>query len=108
MPTTRAKISQLSVTMREAYNYALAHGGKLVRYPGGYWARPGLHATLGTIKWFSKEFPAEKNFGLGTVRALISRGFAVESDWKENGYGTKFPIEATAVAIEQEEKQNDE
>ena len=75
----------LSPTMREALICARERGnGKLLRYPGGFWAIEGWRgAHAGT--WF----------GTSTIEALVSRGVAEYTAWKERGNGTRFPIEMT-------------
>lgn len=67
----------LSPTMQRAVRLAMDSGGKLIRYPGGYW-RGGGAGHVGT----------------STVEALVKRGVGSYSAWKESRRG-KFPIELT-------------
>jgi hypothetical protein len=80
----------LSPTMLSALAYARAHGNKLVRYPGGFWAREN---------WQWKERPW---FGTTTVWALVDRGYLKYSRW--TGRERPFPIEATVVKRAPEKK----
>lgn len=54
--------------------------GAIERIPGGFWVQPGTSAT----------YPS---FGTTTVEALVKRGAAKYTDWKENRNG-RFPIKA--------------
>jgi hypothetical protein len=81
----RVKSDGLSATMRAAVSVAKENGGKLTRYPGGFWCRPGL-ATHGH-PWF----------GTTTIQALVSRGVCVYSQWF-NGTRARFPVEVTLAA----------
>ena len=72
---------KLSPTMQAAVEAAKQGGAVLKRYPGGYWA--GLGWTDG-----------DPYFGTTTVDALVARGAARYSDWKEGRNG-RFPIEIT-------------
>lgn len=72
----------LSPTMRAAVEYAKKHGNKIVRYPGGFWAREG---------WAGNEF----SYGTSTIEALVSRGLAEYTRYQERKHGgAPFPIEA--------------
>lgn len=75
----------LTATMHDAVAYAQKHGGKMVRYPGGFWAREG---------WKGFERPW---FGSPTVNALVDRGVTEFTNWKE-GKRSRFPIEAKLKA----------
>jgi len=77
---------QLSPSMQGALAHALNHGAKLVRFPGGFWAREGwkLHTGL----WY----------GTSTIEALVARGRMEYTKWQEGKHG-RFPIEATVVQI---------
>jgi hypothetical protein len=66
--------------MRDAVEYARQHGGVLVRYPGGFWAKGGWRGC-GCGVWF----------GTTTVNALLERGVAEVVEWKE-GRSCRFPI----------------
>lgn len=70
---------KLSPTMVDAYDYAVDHG-RIVRYPGGFWAREGWPGRR-TEKWF----------GTTTIQALVSRGVFSYSEWKASGKG-RFPV----------------
>lgn len=74
-------MSELSATMREALDYASKHGG-LERFPGGYWCEPG-HSQWNVNPLVS--------FGTKTVQALVSRGLAEYTEWRDGRNGT-FPI----------------
>jgi hypothetical protein len=69
--------------MQAAVDLAQANGGKLLRYKGGFWSRAG---------WLGKD--VDKWFSTLTIRALVDRGVAVESDFRESG-GSKFCVEIT-------------
>ncbi len=74
----------LTPKMRDCYIHMKAHDNKLVRFPGGYWAREG---------WSMWNGPS---FGTSTIQALVDRGVASYTVWKEHrGYPGKFPIEVT-------------
>lgn len=46
----------LSPTMQSAIYYTKKHGNKIVRYPGGFWARTGWdsQAAIGCVIEFKK------------------------------------------------------
>ena len=73
----------LTPTMHHARVYARKHGGKLYRYPGGYWAKPNWQQS-------------EHSFGTLTIEGLVSRGVAEYSDWREGRNG-RFPVEVTVT-----------
>ena len=73
---------ELSPKMKSAVAYMQKHDNKLVRYPGGYWASVGWHLWSGPC------------FGTPTVQALVRRGVAEYTVWKDGRSG-KFPIECT-------------
>lgn len=67
----------LSQEMRRAVQFAKLHGNKLTRHPGGFWT--GLIAECcGT------------SFGTSTVEALVKRGAASYTAWKDGRNG-RFP-----------------
>lgn len=70
-------MSELSATMRAALDHASKNGG-LVRSPGGYW---GPRAPCG----------CPLTFGTSTINALVSRGLAEYTEWKDGRNGS-FPI----------------
>jgi len=71
----------LTPTMKRCVKY-MQKAGKLVRYPGGYWAAE--HWERWTTPWY----------GTSTVEALVRRGEAVYIQWKDGKHG-KFPVEVT-------------
>ena len=71
----------LSETMRRALDYAAPHGA-LVRYPGGYWAKPGWRR--GDRPWF----------GNATVDALASRQQLHFTRWRTTEDGRSIPVRA--------------
>lgn len=79
---------KLSPTMQDAITIATANGGKLTRYPGGFWCRSGLN---------THEHPW---FGTTTIQALVSRGVFAYSQWFEGGR-SRFPVEVTLAAATQ-------
>lgn len=87
---------KLSPTMQDAIKYANEHGGKLVRYPGGYWTVSGHEMTRGI------------SFGTSTIEALVKRNVAVYSEWKHRSgcpanisthCCAKFPVEVTITHL---------
>lgn len=74
--------NELSRTMQDAVAYAIEHGGKLKRFPGGFWCGGDLAAR--SWPWF----------GTATVEALVKRGAMAYTDWIV-GTRTRFPVEAT-------------
>lgn len=78
----------VSNTMTQAIAYAKMHGGKLTRYPGGFWTHEGAYAN--------NTHPV--TFGTSTVAALVMRGVMRYSRFQEStrGFG-RFPIEAELV-----------
>lgn len=76
-------MAELSTTMRAAIDYAQRNGGKLIRYPGGFWAPEGWRQGHGN------------HFGASTIQALVSRGIAEYTGWQDRSSGGRFPIEVT-------------
>lgn len=76
---------ELSPTMRSAINYARNFNNKIVRYPGGYWARENWSGS------------SEHYFGTTTIQALVSRGLAEYTQWQEGK--SRFPIEITLTEL---------
>jgi len=76
---------EISRKMQQAMMYALANGGKLCRYRGGFWAMENWHK--GQAPWF----------GSSTVKALVSRGLMSYTDWHA---GRKGPFPVVAVVAE--------
>lgn len=70
---------ELSPVMVAAQKRAAAHGGELVRFPGGFWLGAG------------ETFARGNHFGTPTVNGLLSRGVATVIEWQE-GRGGRFPI----------------
>lgn len=83
--TTETEVSE---TMQAALAYADQHGGKLTRYPGGFWTHDGAY----------KNTAYPKTFGSSTIAALVLRGRMRYSRWQESSrqFG-RFPIEAEIV-----------
>jgi hypothetical protein len=64
-------------------------GGELVRYQGGYWAaRNGPRAHDGIPRPYH---------GTSTVEALISRGYAEYTEWRD-GRSVRFPVAMKLVS----------
>ena len=74
------KIPTLSPEMVDAYDFAKANGGHLIRHAGGFWG--------------SEHGRASRTFGTTTAQALVRRGVADYTEWKES-WGRKFPIRLT-------------
>src|SRR3990172_6451312 len=72
--------TELSQKMISAIYHMSRHSNKLVRFPGGYWARDGWHSWDGPC------------WGTPTVEAIVRRGFAEYTVWKDGRSG-RFPIE---------------
>lgn len=81
VPVFGPKPVKLSPRMQAAFNHMQQNGGKLKRFPGGYWAREGW-------SWSNRG----PSFGTSTIEALVSRDVAYYSDWKD-GRGGQFPVE---------------
>lgn len=73
----------LSHTMRSAIEYMKENHNRIVRHPGGFWAKETWR--LG-----------KPSFGTSTVEALVDRGVAVYTQSRQ-GKGPSFPIEAELV-----------
>ncbi|TXH13692.1 MAG: hypothetical protein E6R03_10895 [Hyphomicrobiaceae bacterium] len=68
--------------------YLQQNGGKLARYPGGFWMQPGIkgHAIhRGAIT-------PEIYFSTPTIRALLQAAVVKASAFKQNAAGL-FPVE---------------
>lgn len=72
-------MSDLSPTMRAALDFAKKYGG-MIREPGGYWMAP-----------VDETAPSTVTFNTPTVQALVSRGLAEYTEWKDGRNG-RFPI----------------
>jgi hypothetical protein len=70
---------EVSKSMQKCISLMRDHGGSIRRYQGGFW-RPDPQGGY--------------SFGTSTVEALVKRGLAEYSEWKDGGSG-RFPIEAT-------------
>lgn len=77
---------EISKKMQEAMLYALANGGTLYRYRGGFWAMEN---------WRHGQHPW---FGTSTVKALVSRGLMSYTLWQEGRNG-RFPIVAVVSEL---------
>jgi hypothetical protein len=64
--------------------------GKLVRYPGGYWAAE--HWERWITPWY----------GTSTIEALVKRGSCQYAEWKDGKAG-KFPV---VVELKKESNEN--
>ena len=69
---------QITSTMSAALKAIKANGGKILRYPGGYWYADGRY------------------FGSSTIHALVIRKVIEYSVWKDGRRGT-FPVEAALL-----------
>lgn len=83
-------MAKLSVTMRDAIIYAQKFDNKIVRYPGGFWARENWEGSR-----------KEHSFGTTTIQALVDRGLAQYTKHEEGRNG-RFPVEMTLVIPAQE------
>ncbi len=85
--------AKLSPEMEAARQHALAAGsGKLVRSPGGFWAAADAGKDRNGVPkpWF----------GTTTVEALVKRGAAEYTQWKDRNWdGKPFPVEVTVKPI---------
>lgn len=75
---------KLSVTMLDAVSYAKKFDNKIVRYPGGFWAREN---------WAGER--REHYFGTTTIQALVDRGLAEYTKWQDGR--SRFPVEMTLI-----------
>lgn len=84
MDKSLKRISQKKITKTMAYvvGRMAEVDGKLKRFPGGFWR---THAG------------AQEHFGTKTVQALVTRGLANYSEYKD-GINGPFPIEVTMTA----------
>ena len=82
---------QLTPKMIEVIEHMKRHNNKIVRYPGGYWASEDWHMWQGPC------------FGTPTVEAIIRRGYAKYTVWREGKSGNKFPIEAELISPKETE-----
>lgn len=82
---------KLSSTMQKALDHARQHGGKLERYPGGFWMASGIRAEDLMDGWINRKW-----FGTPTVQALVNRGELEYTKWQE-GKKRRFPIEASVT-----------
>ncbi len=80
----------LTRTMKRAIRSASTNGskprGKLIRYPGGFWYPDG---------------PGQHSYSTATVQALVRRGLAEYTQWKDGRNG-RFPIEMTLTIPDNE------
>lgn len=70
---------ELSPKMISAIKHMARNENTMVRFPGGYWARRGWSAWNGPC------------FGTSTIEAIVRRGYAEYTVWKDGR--TRFPIE---------------
>lgn len=71
---------ELSPKMVSAIKHMARNGNKMVRFPGGYWAREGWHSWNGPC------------WGTPTIEGIVRRGYAEYTVWKD-GRASRFPIE---------------
>jgi len=72
---------ELSPKMISAIKHMARNENTMVRFPGGYWARRGWSAWNGPC------------FGTSTIEAIVRRGYAEYTVWKDGRGNTRFPIE---------------
>ena len=77
--------TELSQMMQKAIGQMRKHNNKLVRLPGGWWLGEGVSRFQGPM------------FGTSTVEALVKRGLAEYTTWKDGRNGA-FPIECMLKA----------
>lgn len=85
------KQAKLSLEMQNAVELMRANGGKLARYAGGYWMKPGL---TGAAASGSSAMRGSIYFSTATVKGLVKRGLAIETAWRKNALG-QFATEIT-------------
>jgi hypothetical protein len=69
---------KLSPTMQHAITLAKSDGGRLMRFEGGYWSVP---------QWAADSRGLIPSFSTNTAHALVTRGVAEYTEWKENRNG---------------------
>lgn len=79
---------KLTPTMLELVKYMKENGGVIHRHPGGFWAREGYGYL-------------SHSFGTSSVEALVKRGVATYTEWKDGKSG-RFPIVARLQLTEGE------
>jgi len=79
------KPATFSPEMRAAIDCALEHGGKLIRYPGGFWSYEGWGLHHGVY------------FGTTTIEAIVKRGAGEYTNQQRRRDGSTFPIEVTVT-----------
>lgn len=82
----------VSPTMQQALDFALKYGGKLKRFPGGFWTRGPEHP----------QYLLSQSFGTKTVEALVKRGLGEYTEWKDGRNG-RFPVEFTVLQCKGQE-----
>lgn len=89
------KATKVSPTMQGALDAAREHGGRLVRWPGGFWTYPDC-PTRGGGSW-DTDYPTW-SVAAGTIKSLLARGLVREVDWREaRGFNGPYRF---AVAVE--------
>ena len=79
-------MKELTPKMQDAIDFMKRHENKMVRFPGGYWSFKGWSMWQG------------QTFGTPTIQALVARGIAEYTLWKDSrrsGVNHKFPIEVS-------------
>lgn len=71
---------KLTPTMQACLDFAVAQGGTIKRYPGGFWGQNGMNTQQ---PWF----------GTTTIQALVSRGKLQYSEWSKGEH--RFPVAAS-------------
>lgn len=92
-PMKGNKDCPLSPTMTNALRWIKEWGGKVKRYPGGFWSSPQAFLSV--------------TFGTSTIEALVKRGVMAYSEWKDGRNG-RFPIEANLINIKWSEQKKEE
>jgi hypothetical protein len=73
------KVGSLSPVQQDAVDTARVSGGRLVRWPGGFWTYPGVALAEGG----SSDRVPTWHVSTNTIKGLLRRGAVVEVDWRE-------------------------
>lgn len=84
-------MAELTKPMLNCVAFMKERGGTIERHTGGFWSYPGWRLHDGG-QWF----------GTSTVNALVIRGVATYTEYK-NGRSGRFPIKCTLSEEEQHE-----
>lgn len=74
--------------MATCLTFARAHGGRLVRSPGGFWSYPGAPTAGDGVP--------RPSFGTSTIEALVRRKLMIYTEHRQGKRGP-FPIAAEVV-----------